>query len=243
MMAAVPPSDPDGRPTAFICAMPMELKPLAKRLKLERRKVDGVELHAGTLDGRDVVATVTGMGTALATRETERLLGAITPERVVVFGITGAVENETPIGALMLPEVVVNSETGEEFRPEPLGDGTPSGVMWTTNVITPAHELATLRERGVVALDMETAAIAKCCEARGIPWSVFRVISDRASDGSVIEDVFKLSNQDGTPNIGRVIRYVLRHPHHIPRLATLAKGANLATQRAADAAIAAVTAS
>ena len=182
------------------------------------------------------------MGPELATRGTERLLGAITPERGVGVGITGAVENDTPIGALILPEVVVNSETGSEHRPAPLGGGTHHGTMWTTNVITPAHELPALRARGVVALDMETAAIAACCEQRGIPWSVFRVISDRASDGSVVDEVFAMSNQDGTPNPRAVIRYVLRHPHHGPRLAKLAKGAKLATTRAADAAIAAVAA-
>ena len=42
------------------------------------------------------------------------------------------------------------------------------------------------------------------CEQRGIPWSVFRVISDRATDGSVDEEVFRLSNQDGTPNAGAI---------------------------------------
>jgi len=227
-------------PVAFICAMPMELKPLAKRLQLRKDRVAGVEVRSGTLGSREVVAIVTGMGTELATRGTQRLLNAITPERVVVVGITGAVENETPIGALILPELVVNSETGSEHRPHPLGDGTPRGTMWTTNVITPAHELPALRARGVVALDMETAAIAACCEPLGIPWSVFRVISDRASDGSVGEEVFAMSNQDGTPNPRAVLRYLLRHPHHVPRLATLAKGARLATERAADAAIAAV---
>lgn len=228
-------------PVAFICAMPMELTPLSKRLQLRQTSINGVEVRAGSLDGREVVAIVTGMGTALATEATERLLGAVTPERVVVFGITGAVEEETPIGTLILPEVVVNSETGSEHRPHPLGGGTPSGTMWTTNVITPPHELPALRARGVVALDMETAAIAACCEQRAIPWSVFRVISDSAADGSVVEEVFQMSNQDGTPNIGRVIRYVLRHPHHLPRLARLGQQVKLATGRAAEAAIAAVS--
>lgn len=227
---------------AFICAMPMELRPLAKRLQLRKTTVAGVHMRSGTLGDRRVVAIVTGMGTRLATEATERLLGAIIPDRVLVVGITGAVENETPIGALILPEVVVNSESGSEHRPHPLGGGTHHGTMWTTNVITPAHELPALRARGVVALDMETAAIAACCEQRGIPWSVFRVISDRASDGSVADEVFAMSNQDGTPNPRAVIRYVLRHPHHVPRLAKLAKGAKLATTRAADAAIAAVSA-
>lgn len=233
-------AEPNGTcAVAFVCAMPMELTPLSKRLRLRTTAINGVEVRSGTMGDREVVAIVTGMGTALATEGTERLLGAVTPERVVVFGITGAVEEDTPIGELILPELVVNSETGSAHRPHPLGSGTPRGTMWTTNVITPPHELLALRARGVVSLDMETAAIAACCERRAIPWSVFRVISDSAADGSIVEEVFQMSNQDGTPNIGRVIRYVLRHPHHVPRLAKLGQQVKLATTRAADAAIAA----
>ena len=84
---------------------------------------------------------------------------------------------------------------------------------------------------------METAAIAELCEARDIPWSVFRVISDRASDGTVDDEVFRLSNQDGTPNPSAILRYFVLHPQRIPRMARLAKGAKLATENAADAAI------
>ena len=36
--------------TAFICAMPMELKPLARRLALKKSQVDGVTVGSGTLD-------------------------------------------------------------------------------------------------------------------------------------------------------------------------------------------------
>jgi len=223
---------------AFICAMPMELSPLVKKLSLRKTEIAGVTVHTGTLGGRDVVAIVTGMGTKLATEATERLLDAMPVDRVVVVGITGAVENETPIGTLILPEVVVNSATGTEYRPAPLGDGTPSGKMWTGDVLlTDADVLAGLRAKGVVSLDMETAAIAESCEKRGIPWSVFRVISDRASDGSVDEEVFRLSNQDGTPNAKAVAAYFAKHPGRIPQMARLAKGAKLATKTAADAAI------
>jgi nucleoside phosphorylase len=182
------------------------------------------------------------MGTDLATKSTEALLDAVDVERVIVHGITGALENDTPIGALIVPEVVVHSETGAEPRPDQLGGVSPKGTMWTTNVlITGRDELAALRERGVVSLDMETAAIAESCERRDIPWSVFRVISDRASDGSVDEEVFKMSNQDGSPNPAAVAKYFLRHPNHVPRMAKLAKGAKLATEAAADAAITAAS--
>ena len=225
-------------PIAFVCAMPMELSPLVKKLSLTKTDVNGVTVHRGTLDGRDVVAIVAGMGTKLATEATERLLDATPVDRVVVVGITGALENETPIGTLILPEVVVNSATGTEYRPEPLGDGTPHGKMWTGDVLlTDPDVLADLRARGVVSLDMETAAIAESCERRGIPWSVFRVISDRATDGSIDEEVFHLSNQDGTPNGQAIARYFVRHPGRIPRMVRLAKGARLATQAAAEAAV------
>jgi adenosylhomocysteine nucleosidase len=225
-------------PIAFVCAMPMELSPVVKKLSLTKADIDGVEVHRGTLDGRDVVAIVTGMGTKLATEATERLLDAMPVDRVVVVGITGAVENETPIGTLILPEVVVNSATGAEYRPERLGDGTPHGKMWTGDVLlTDPDVIADLRARGVVSLDMETAAIAESCERRGVPWSVFRVISDRATDGSVDEEVFRLSNQDGTPNAKAVAAYFAKHPGRIPKMAKLAKGAKLATRTAADAAI------
>lgn len=227
-------------PVALVCAMPVELRPLTKRLGLRKTSVGGVALRSGTHAGQDVVGIVTGMGTQLAQAGIERLLAAVTPAHVLVVGITGAVEDHTPIGALIQPERVVNSETNEEFRPHRLGDATPHGTLWTTNVITPPEELPALRARGVVALDMETAALAKSCEARGIPWSVFRTVSDRATEGSLDDGMFGLINQDGTARPGAVVRYVLRYPHRIPKMASLGKDVKLATERAADAAIAAL---
>jgi adenosylhomocysteine nucleosidase len=235
-------AQPADRPIAFICAMPMEIRPLVRKLALRKTRVGDVTMHAGRLGDHEVVAIVTGMGTALARAGIERLIAAAAIGRVVVVGITGAVENVTPIGTLVLPETVVNSATGSEHRPEPLGDGTPSGTMWTTDeLITDLDAIAGLRARGVVSLDMETAAIAEVCEHHGIPWSVFRVISDRATDGSVDDEVFHLSHQDGTPNWRAVVRYFATHPGKIGRMARLAKGARLATETAADAAIRAVS--
>jgi nucleoside phosphorylase len=223
---------------AFICAMPMELRPLARKLSLHRTRVGGVTVSSGTLGDREVVAIVTGMGPKLATEATCRLLDAVPVERVIVVGITGAVENDTPIGTLVRPEAVVDGATGAEHRPAPLGDGTAKGKMWTTEtLITDPEIISGLRAQGVVSLDMETAAIADMCEQRGIPWSVFRVISDRATDGSIDQEVFGLSNQDGTANGAAVARYFLRHPGRIPQMAQLARGARLATEAAADAAI------
>jgi hypothetical protein len=51
-----------------------------------------------------------------------------------------------------------------------------------------------------------------------------------------------MSRQDGTPNPAAVARYLVRHPGRIPGLVRLARGATLAANRAADAAVAAVRA-
>jgi adenosylhomocysteine nucleosidase len=220
---------------AFICAMPMELQAVSKRLNLRKSTLAGMPVRSGTLGDREVVAIFTGMGTALATKATERLLEAVHPDRVIVVGITGGMENETPIGTLVLPEVVVNSNTGSEHRPTPLGGGTHHGTMWTTDVMTAPEELADLRAKGVVALDMETAAIAASCERRGIPWSVFRCISDNPAD-EIDDELFKMFNLDGSPNPGNIVRYLVKHPGRIPRLLKMGKNAKLAADNAADAA-------
>lgn len=227
-------------PVAFVCAMPMELRPLAKQLRLASKSYGELSVLAGELGGQPVVAHVTGMGTKLAAEGTTNLLDAVHPSRVVVFGITGAVTAETQLGTLAFPEVVIDAATGRAHRHEPLGLGEHRGVLWTTDVITTAAELPALLERGVVALDMETASVAHVCEQRGVPWCVIRAYSDRATDGSVDDELFHLSKQDGTPDPKAVVRYVLRHPRKIPQLARMGAAANKATQAAASAAIAAV---
>jgi len=229
-------------PVAFVFAMPMELVPLTRALSLEKQTDDAGPTWVGRLGPRPVVAIVTGMGTELATAGVERLLARTEVARVVVVGITGAVHDETPIGTLILPAVVVDGASGTEYRPDHLGSGTPEGTMWTSDsLITDPDTLDGMRRDGVVSLDMETAAVAAVCLRHGVPWSVIRAISDRATDGSVDEEVFHLSNQDGTPNAKAVAAYLVKHPGRIPAMARMAKGARLATERAVEAAISAVS--
>lgn len=223
--------------TAFVCAMPMELRPLRRRLRLRR---DGSLGYRGRVGDRDVVAVVTGMGTARAGAATARLLDSVDVERAVVVGITGAIENETPIGTVVVPESVINAADGAEYTPTPLSPGA-RGIIWTTDelIVDPVVH-AELRARGVVSLDMETAAVARVCEHRGVPWSVVRAVSDRASDGSVDAAILGLSRQDGTADLPAVARHLLRHPGSLPRLVRLGRGSRLATERAAEAAVRAV---
>jgi nucleoside phosphorylase len=231
-----------GRPIAFICAMPMELEPLTRDLGLVETEVGDQKVHTGKVGERDAVAIVTGMGTRLAAEAVERLLDAFDVDHLFVVGIAGAGMGDAEIGALVMPEVVVHGPSGREHRPTRLGDHDHAGHLWTNDeLIDDLDELVALHdERGVVALDMETAAIAHACEQRGVPWSVFRAISDRSSEGLVDAEVFQLSNLDNTPNHDAIAAYFEKHPEAVEKLQKMAADSTLAAETAAAAAIAAV---
>src|ERR1700761_6262361 len=115
-----------------MCAMPMELRALRRRLRLRKSELG----YAGWIGDRPVTAVITGIGTALAHAATVRLLDKVDVERVIIVGIAGAIENQTPIGALVLPELVVNGADGSEHRPTPLRVGLGNmahGKLWTTD--------------------------------------------------------------------------------------------------------------
>jgi adenosylhomocysteine nucleosidase len=223
---------------ALLCAMPLELRPLRRRLRLRKTELG----HVGRIGDRQVIATASGVGTALARAATARLLDAVDIDWVIVVGIAGAIGNQIPIGTLVFPYLVVDGADGSAHQPTPLRVGTPYGKLWTTDeLLLDRAQHAELRLDGVLALDMETAAVAKVCGDRGVPWSVVRAISDRASDGTVDAEIFGLTRADGRPNFPAVARYLVTHPIGLPRLLRLTRGSRLAAQRAADAAITAVS--
>jgi nucleoside phosphorylase len=210
-------------------------------MKIELRPL-GSRWREGTLGGRRAVATITGMGTRLAAEATEALLDAYPDvERVVVTGIAGAVDAETAIGRLIVPKEVIDYYTGTAYEPEAIGGHTAEGKIVTSDELLTAQDLLTkFRADGVVALDMESASVAAVCARRGVPCSVFRSISDRATDDVLDPEVFSLANEDGSPRAGAGAKYLLRHPGKIPALMGMARGATLAAKTAAEAALAAL---
>jgi adenosylhomocysteine nucleosidase len=224
---------------ALLCAMPFELSPLRRRLRLRKTELG----HVGRIGDRQVIATVSGIGTELARAETARLLDAVDVDWAIVVGIAGGIGNQIPIGTLVFPHLVIDGADGSEHQPTSLPVGTPYGKLWTTDelLLDPARH-AEMRLDGVLAVDMETAAVATVCADRGVPWSVVRAISDRASDGTVDAEIFGLTRPDGRANVPAIGRYLVRHRvGGLGRLLELTRSSRLAAERAADAAITAIS--
>jgi adenosylhomocysteine nucleosidase len=223
--------------------MPSELRPLVRPLALRRQGSGGRDLHRGGIGRVEVVATRTGIGPAAGRRAAERVLDATAVDHLVVVGIAGGIGASVAIGDLVVPEQVVDLATGTRHHPCPLGPIPLRGVLVTSDgLLSDLEAIRRLGGRGVVAVDMESAAIVAVCEARGIPCSVFRGISDRADDGSVDEAIFGLTRPDGSANLAAVARLLLSRPQRMPQLVRLARGMHLATRVAASAAVSAIAA-
>ncbi len=220
--------------------MRSELRPLVAPLGLSRSSKDGTELRWGRCGAIEVVAALTGVGRRAAAHRTRQVLDASSPDHLIVVGIAGGI-GDCAIGDLIGPNLVSNLETGESFRPAPLGDRPQRGTLVSSDaLLEDPIEAQRLAAQGVVAIDMETAAIAAVCEARGCPWSVFRGVSDRADDGTTDAAVLSLIGPQGDPNLVSLARFVLRHPHRTPQLVRLARGSRLASRVAAGAVLAAL---
>lgn len=215
-----------------------ELRPLVRTLSLRRERLGDTLVHSGTVGNVEIIAMMSGIGTLAAAQAAERLLSSITVDHLVVVGIAGGVDASAEIGAVIVPDLVIDGSTGSEYRPSPLGDTASRGKLLTSDeLLVEPDALARLAEQGVVALDMETASIAAVCERHRCPWSVFRGISDRPSDGMVDEAVFGLARPDGTANLPAVGRYLLTRPWRVRRLARLGRDMSVAANAAAAAAV------
>jgi adenosylhomocysteine nucleosidase len=221
--------------------MRSELRPLVRPLALRRAPSGAGGLLSGAVGRVGVVAATTGIGTRAAAIAAGRVLDAAAVDHLVVIGVAGGIGPSVAIGDLVVPERVLDLATGAERRPAALGDSPARGTLATSDaLLVDPDEAARLEGRGVIAIDMETAAIGAVCEERGCPWSVFRAISDRADDGSTDAAVLGLAGPDGAPNPAALARFVLTRPWRVPQLARLARGLHLATRTAASAAVAAL---
>jgi adenosylhomocysteine nucleosidase len=222
---------------AVIAAMTQELRPFVKMASLRRLPGRTPALWGGPVGRVDVVAGLTTMGTGAARAFTEQVLSAYRVDHVIGIGIAGGIGPSVAIGDLLVPELVVDDEGGDELRPVPIDGHTPRGTLLTSDaLVSDKRGLPQLIDDGVIAVDMETAAIGAACERAGVPWSVLRAISDRASDEAIDDEVVAMAKPDGSADIGAVLRFLVTHPGRVPHLATLARGMSAATRASAAAA-------
>ena len=204
---------------------------LVRQLAME---ADGPVYRGRTVDV-DVVAMLTTIGMAAGARAAERILD-LGVDHVIVVGIAGGVDRALQIGDVIVPEVVLDRESGRTYRPSATGDVPPRGTLSCADELTTDPGQVAEMRAGVVAVDMETAAVAAVCEGAGCP-SVYRGFSDFADEGLVDDELFALTRPEGTADPDAVARYLEERPERRRVLERLAGDTAVTPQAAAAAAI------
>jgi len=223
---------------AVLTAMPMELAPVRRRMQNPQPfPALGKRAVTGHLGGVNVVATAVGVGTRRAEETTERLFRSASVPLVIVVGIAGASAPHLKIGDVVVPESVIHGPAGTTHTStESVARPDRKGTIRTHNeLLVDPDGVAALHRCGVVAMDMETGAIAAVCERHGVAWTAFRAIGDNP-ERPVDPDSMTMLNPDGTGNVGAALRFVVRHPLRIPGLVRMGRDGAKACNAAAAAA-------
>jgi len=197
-----------------VCALEIERRALAG---LER---PGVEIH------------VSGMGADAAAAFGERL--TLRPLRAMIAtGFCGALTPALRIGDVVVAERVVHENTGRAFDADDLLLAAASGrrgTLVSAGAIarTPADRAAL---RGL-AVDFESAALARVAHEADVPFLAIRAVSDRYRDR--VPDIAGMLDHVGRPDRRRLAVFLVRNPRELPRLVRLGRGANRAGRALAE---------
>lgn len=178
------------------------------------------------LRGPDVRVVVTGMGAAGAEHHASAAIadGAIA---AISTGFCGALDPSLAVGDVVVPAQVRDATTGEVFvcdRALAIGAAEPSGTLVTTgHVVTDPAARAALDG---VAVDMESAGIARACARAGVPFAAIRAVTDRAGD--VLPNMDGVVDEAGHVHGLAMARRLATHPGEITAWARLARGAGAA---------------
>jgi nucleoside phosphorylase len=181
-----------------------------------------------------------GVGPVAARALTERSLARFEADHVLISGIAGGLVPDLPIGTLVVPETVIDLATGRRHESAEVAGVERRGAVATTGRLVTERELDHLRSLGVLAIEMESSAVAAACEETGVPWTTLRVISDRPDRYSIDHALVSLLREDGTTDALSALKFVALHPRRVPGMVRLARDSSMASSKVARCTLAAI---
>lgn len=177
--------------TAIVFALREEIKPLLKESHIETQVIKKpAVLSKATFRGVPVIFCQTGVGMANAHEAAEFLLGQTKPNLIVSAGCAGATRADLKPGDIVLPSEVRSEtpsdcfKTDERARAELERLAREEQISHRTGPLVTVWKMAgrdmkeSMGQKGMIALDMETAAIAAIAEKAQIPFVSLRTIFD-----------------------------------------------------------------
>lgn len=198
----------------IIAAMDVEMKSLRSYMEnTETEVISGIRFVRGTLEGKDVVTAVCGIGKVFAALCAQTMILHYQPRCIINTGVAGTLTAALTIGSIAVSSAVVQHDMDTSPLGDPVGlisginkvelpadrllTGQLSacakvmGIKTATGVIASGDQFVASAERKAfivehfkaIACEMEGAAIGQVCYVNKVPFCVLRAISDSA-DGS-----------------------------------------------------------
>ncbi len=207
--------------TGIIVALPEELGTLTP---VKARQGDIIALD------HDILLMLAGTGPENAAKAARRLIeqGA---QKLISWGCAAALAEHLKPGDLILAETLVSADQTRlhcdkqwlNHARQLLQDFSPQLDKLAESRHIVASKTAKQRlfqHTRALAVDMESAAIARIADQHDLPFLVIRSIADDASM-SLPKAVDHALNSQSTVEIARLLRYLLLHPGELPALIRL----------------------
>jgi adenosylhomocysteine nucleosidase len=151
---------------------------------------------------------------------------------LVSFGVAGGLAPHLRPGQVILSADVIGDErrwrSNQRFQEQVSGLARRIGalegpVLGSSDILsTEEDKIAAWRDTGALAVDLESAIVARTAELAGLPFLVLRTVADPATRELPPAALIPLA-VNGTPAVLSVIREVMRRPGQIAALFGLAR--------------------
>jgi adenosylhomocysteine nucleosidase len=192
-------------------------------------------------DSRTNLVVETGIGTAAMDKALSWLFSGpmldsvpYRPPFVLSAGFSGAIVPGLKVGDLILASEVGAADGGRWPTAWPPGPSSfrRGRLLTVSSLVGRPEEKRRLGERtGAVAVDMETAAVARRCTEAGVPFGALRVISDDVD--TLLSESLLAVLAGGRVRVAALAAAVLRRPALLAELMRLGAHTRLAARRLA----------
>jgi adenosylhomocysteine nucleosidase len=210
---------------AITFALPAESSEFLRRLgNKSRADRNGIRTTRGTIDDRAIEVLYTGVGEKICRERIGKFLRDQRFELLISSGFAGALNDQLQVNHLVLAENFSTVDVKQaQSSLSSLSVRTAEMLTLPALIDSSEERKRIARETGAAAVDMETEFIARACAAHGIPLLSLRVITDTPSElfpapPNVLFDVEKQRT-----HVLKLARFLLTHPHRVPRLVQFAR--------------------
>jgi len=157
-----------------VAAMEREVAPLIRQWNARWIERDGRKYKL--FENGDASLICGGIGREAARRAAEVIIRETQPDRVLSVGFAGALDPALVVGQIVEPRIVIDASDGARID---AGQGTGS-LLSFDDVARPEQKRKLYEAYGAAAVDMESVAVSRGAEIRGLGFGALKAVSDDA---------------------------------------------------------------